>query len=189
MNRRWATMFLVVVAISVAWVSASGRESDEERENSEVRTGLKIAPVALNLENKDIHLVGLGSYIVNAQSSCADCHSCPTYALGGNPYLGQKKQFNTGSYLAGGAPFGPVIVSRNITPDASGKPAGLNRHQFRHVLRTGNDPDHPGQLLQVMPWPFFEDMTNHDLDAIYEYLSAIPSAQTPKPGTCTGPGE
>src|SRR5580693_682636 len=69
MNRRWATMFLVVVAISVALVSASGRESDEERENSEVRTGLKIAPVALNLENKDIHLVGLGSYVVNAQSS------------------------------------------------------------------------------------------------------------------------
>jgi hypothetical protein len=25
-----------------------------------------------------------------------------------------------------------------------------------------------------MPWPTFQNMTDHDLDAIYEYLSAIP---------------
>lgn len=190
MNRRWAAILLVVVTIcAVALVSASGRESAEEREDSEVRIGLKIAPVPLNLENKDIHQVGLGSYIVNAQVGCADCHSCPTYARGGNPYLGQHKQFSKKIYLAGGVPFGPVIVSRNITPDALGKPAGLSRDQFRHVLRTGDDPDHHGQLLQVMPWPYFQEMTNHDLDAIYAYLSAIPSEQTPPPGSCTGPGQ
>jgi hypothetical protein len=31
-----------------------------------------------------------------------------------------------------------------------------------------------GHLLQIMPWPQFSYMTDHDLDAIYEYLSAIP---------------
>jgi hypothetical protein len=36
----------------------------------------------------------------------------------------------------------------------------------------GNYPE--GILLQVMPWPTFQNMTDHDLDAIYEYLSAIP---------------
>jgi hypothetical protein len=36
----------------------------------------------------------------------------------------------------------------------------------------GNTPD--GDLLQVMPWPSFASMTDHQLDAIYQYLSAIP---------------
>ena len=35
---------------------------------------------------------------------------------------------------------------------------------------------HPfdGALLQIMPWPIQANMSNHDLEAIYEYLSAIP---------------
>jgi hypothetical protein len=43
------------------------------------------------------------------------------------------------------------------------------------------DPSQPpyqnnvdGNLLQVMPWPTFSHMTDHDIEAIYEYLSAIP---------------
>jgi hypothetical protein len=35
-----------------------------------------------------------------------------------------------------------------------------------------NLPD--GSLLQVMPWPTFSKMSDHDIEAIYEYLSAIP---------------
>lgn len=31
-----------------------------------------------------------------------------------------------------------------------------------------------GNLLQIMPWPTFSHMTGHDIEAIYEYLSAIP---------------
>src|SRR5262249_48436616 len=156
-----------------------------EREASRVRIGLKIAPVPLELRKNNVHLVGLGSYIVNAQAGCADCHSCPTYASGHNPYQGQSKQFNPVNYLAGGVPFGP-FVSRNLTPDASGKPAGLSWDEFLRVMHTGEDPDHPGQLLQVMPWPFYQSMTEHDLRSVYEYLRAIPIAQ---PGSCSGPGE
>jgi hypothetical protein len=48
----------------------------------------------------------------------------------------------------------------------------------------GNTPD--GNLLQVMPWPTFSNMTDKDLEAIYEYLSAIPcidnSTSTPPAG-------
>jgi hypothetical protein len=164
-----------------------GAEHHEREEDLEVRIGLKIAPVSLNLEGKDIRLVGLGSYIVNAQSSCAACHSCPTYTPGHNPYLGQPKQFDPASYLAGGTPIGPV-VSRNITPDESGKPAGLTEEQFKHVLRTGEDPDHPGQLLQLMVWPFLQSMTDHDIRAIYEYLRSIPSnpREDGPSSACTG---
>jgi hypothetical protein len=78
--------------------------------------------------------------------------------------------------------FGPGIVSRNLTPDAQGLPAGLTLDQFIHTLRTGEDPEEPGQLLQVMPWPVFGKKSTRDLTAVYEYLSSIPSRQP-----CTGP--
>lgn len=144
--------------------------------------GFRIAPVPLNLQEKDVALVGLGSYIVNAQAACIDCHSNPPYKEGGNPFLGQRKKINVEGYLAGGTAFGPFI-SRNLTPDAEGLPAGLTFNQFRRVMRRGTDfkqipphvPSDEGDLLQVMPWPVYEDMTNHDLGAIYEYLKAIPA--------------
>ena len=80
------------------------------------------------------------------------------------------------AYLGGGASFGP-FVSRNITPDEHGLPAGLTRSQFITALRTGIDKD--GTILQVMPWPVYGDMTDGDLEAIYEYLSSIPSLDGP----------
>ena len=79
--------------------------------------------------------------------------------------------------------FGP-FVSRNITPDQTGKPAGLTLGEFINLMRTGQDPDAPlGVLLQVMPWPVFGKKTDRELKAIYEYLSAIPSRpDNPNPG-------
>jgi hypothetical protein len=81
--------------------------------------------------------------------------------------------------------FGPFI-SRNLTPDpTSGLPADLTFEQFKLVMRTGVDldnvpphvPSDALDLLQVMPWPVYQDMTDHDLLAIYRYLSAIPHAE------------
>jgi hypothetical protein len=182
-------LLLVVIGGTVGFTKVAHSQSDHRRhqteEANEARIGLAITPVKLNLDGKNVHLVGLGSYIVNAQGSCADCHSCPTFSSGHNPYQGQAKQFNPANYLAGGVPFGP-FTSANITPDANGNPAGLTADQFKHVLRTGQDPDGSGRILQVMPWPAFQSMTDHDLRAIYEYLRAIPSASA---GSCSGPGQ
>ena len=36
-----------------------------------------------------------------------------------------------------------------------------------------------GSRLQIMPWPVYRNMTNHDLRAIYEYLSAVPCIEGP----------
>src|SRR6185436_12098988 len=99
------------------------------------------------------------------------------------PYVTGQGSVNATNYLAGGVAFGP-FVSKNITPDASGKPHGLTLEQFEQALRTGVDPDDAG-TLQVMPWPVYRHMTEHDLRAVYEYLSAIPHAE---PGSCAGPG-
>jgi hypothetical protein len=223
-------------------VHAQGNGTSDEEQL--IHVGYAIAPVPLNLEGRNRDLVGLGSYIVNAQSDCNSCHTAGgppnfNYANYGNPYflnhpLGTKTDPTT--YLAGGAPFGqalpssasvggfpsgsipssyppngypidpttgfpyagPVIISRNLTPDKNGLPEGGHTlEQFKEILRTGKDFDHihptcqsdtdpnialgtcvpppvDGSKLQVMPWPTFHNMTDHQIEAIYEYLSAIP---------------
>lgn len=182
-----STLLLSALVVVLVLINAPrGRAHNEENEANEIRIGFKIAPVNLNLRGKDRDLVGLGSYIVNAQSVCSDCHTCPPFAPGSDPFEGgDGKKINATNYLAGGTDFGPGppllhpahIISRNITPDSSGKPAGLTFGEFRHVLRTGDDPDNPGKKLLVMPWPYFRNMSDHDIQAIYEYLRAIPHAE------------
>ncbi|MES1242974.1 MAG: cytochrome C [Acidobacteriota bacterium] len=158
-----------------SFLSLASGADDSGSEQARIARGFQIAPVKLKLKGRNRDLVGLGSYIVNAQGGCNDCHTNPPYKEGGDPFLGQPEKINTDGYLAGGTPFGPEIVSANITPDDEGKPAGVTYQEFKKYLRNGHDPDDPDELLQVMPWPVYGKMTDHDLRAIYEYLSAIPS--------------
>lgn len=150
--------------------------ADNPELRREVEIGFRISPVRLDLANKSPVVVGLGSYLVNAIGGCNDCHTNPPFAPGHDPFLGQRKRVNATAYLAGGQSFGPGIVSRNLTPE-HGLPAGRTFAQFVLQMRTGADLDHPGQLLQVMPWPTYQSMTTRDLRAIYTYLSAIPPRQ------------
>ena len=117
------------------------------------------------------------------------------------PFSGTK-QINPDTYLGGGRDFGPYpglehLYSRNLTPDKTGKPeGGRSFHEFLTIMRTGKDYDHlhptctgapngacvpppfNGNLLQVMPWTAYQDMTERDIRAIYEYLSAVPCLDT-----------
>ena len=145
-----------------------------------IAKGFRIAPVPLNLAGLDRSFVGLGSYLVNAVGGCNDCHTAPPYAAGGDPFAGQKKKINAAAYLAGGVNFG-IAISANLTPDADRRPAGLTLAEFVRTMRTGHDPDDPSELLQVMPWPVYQEMVFDDLKAIYTYLKAIPSRPTPAP--------
>jgi hypothetical protein len=167
---------LALVGLALGVVSVShGASPSGDPEMDRVVRGFQIAPVHLILRNRDRNLLGLGSYIVNAQGGCNDCHTNPSYAAGHDPYMGQPKQVNAAVYLAGGQQFGP-FTSPNITPDEHGLPAGLTLAEFKNVMRTGHDPDpaEHGRLLQVMPWPVYQNMTDQDLRAIYEYLRSIP---------------
>ncbi|HXO26714.1 MAG TPA: cytochrome C [Thermoanaerobaculia bacterium] len=177
-----ACAFLVVLNDRSSAQGGAATASDDEA--ARIRIGFQVAPVPLSLADKDPNLVGLGSYIVNTRISCNDCHTNPPWVPGHNPHLGQKPaEVNAAAYLAGGNKFaGGLIVSRNITPDSHGLPAGLTFAQFVHTLRTGIDPDDPSNLLQIMPWPYFRTMSDHDLAAVYEYLRAIPSLPS-APGT------
>jgi hypothetical protein len=174
-----------------------------DRDRSDARRieqGFDIAPVPLNLEGKNRSLVGLGSYLVNAVGICNGCHNPGPgdneFAPGGNPFFGQPKKINPATYLGGGRDFGFLggvagsahIISRNLTPDKTGRPEGGHTFaEFLQIMRTGVDLDnlHPtcptgtinpncvpppfdGALLQVMPWFAHQGMTDHDLRAIYE---------------------
>jgi hypothetical protein len=123
------------------------------------------------------------------------------------PFLGSER-VNPANYLGGGQDFGAFpspnadvhIVSRNLTPDKTGLPEGGHTlAEFIQIMRTGIDLDHAhpncptnapqcmlppfnGDLLQVMPWPAFQSMTDRQLTAIYTYLSAVPCLEG-------GPGE
>ena len=130
------------------------------------------------------------------------------------PFGATQAQFNPATYMAGGQNFGPVgpgtvsdpdsplfagpglgpaIITRNLTPDKSGNPAGgIDLPTFMTILRTGHDMDKlhlncggkvtdncysapvDGSLLQVMPWNKFRFMTNYQLTAIWTYLSTVP---------------
>ena len=167
---------LATIAFAAPPASRKGASSPGSG-NSEIQRGLDIAPVHLDLRGKNPQLVARGSYIVNAQGGCNDCHTCPPYTPEHDPFTGGDGHPNAENYLAGGTSFGP-FVSKNITPDEeSGLPAGLTRDEFVELIRTGHDPDEPGELLQVMPWPVFRNMTDRDLHAVYEYLSSIPHAE------------
>ncbi|HVA80867.1 MAG TPA: hypothetical protein VNF29_08070 [Candidatus Binataceae bacterium] len=182
---------------------------------STVKEGFLISPIPmseLNLKGKNHDLVGLGSYLVNGVADCSGCHSFPEFLPdsslpdNGDPFTGTpadqsisgplSAHYNAAHYLAGGQCFGP-FMARDITPDASGLPAGLTLADFITVMRTGadveckNDPsdpicavEPPTPVLQVMPWATFHNMTDRDLSAIYTYLTAIPS-----PDPCNTPAD
>jgi hypothetical protein len=137
-----------------------------------------------------------------------------TYLAGGTdfgpavpPIPGIYPPSDYGSYV------GPDIITRNLTPDKTGMAEGGHTlAQFKEILRTGHDLDHihptctsalptptpancipppvDGNLLQVMPWPNMQEMSDHDIEALYEYLSAIPCIDnTSSPPPAGAPNE
>ena len=174
------TLFIVLTFSIILIGSPAGQAQGPGGEESKIKRGLEIAPVPLDLEGKNRSLVGLGSYLVNSVGDCNNCHTTsPNQFLpGGNPFMGQPKMIDPDRYLVGGRNFGTVL-SRNLRPRPdTGLPAGLTFEQFLQVMRTGADlkdlPPAGSTLLQVMPWPAYSEMTDRDLQAIYEYLRALP---------------
>jgi hypothetical protein len=202
---------------------ASNDNNGAQDEKEMIQIGLAYASsvgIQLNMTGKDPDMVGLGSYLVNVTGDCNGCHTADPrteFALRGNPYLLRGPnpplfsgitKINPDTHLGGGSDFGSFgigpnaeIISRNLTPDSTGRPEGGNTlSDFKQIIRTGEDLDkrHPscsttitnncltfpfnGALLQVMPWPNFQNMTDRQLTAIYTFLSTIPCLEG-------GPGE
>jgi hypothetical protein len=209
-SRLLFTVARVIPAISIALLcgillhpsQVMAWDEDHDSDAAMIRRGFEIAPVPLDFRGKDWSLVGLGSY---------RCHSAgpeTEYAAGGNPYFkgNPPSVVNQVTYLGGGRNFGalipgtPEIVSRNLTPDRTGRPVGGRTfEEFLRIMRTGDDLNHlhpncsasitsncfpalqpfNGDLLRIMPWPDFQHLTHQEVRAIYEYLRAIPCIEGP----------
>jgi hypothetical protein len=137
---------------------------------------------------------------LKANTNADITHGTVAYTPTGVPI----NQYN--HFLAGGRCFG-FFMSRNLTPDDSGKPRGLTEAEFLQVMRQGKDvscdPNRPNPptyggvvdpvcstpegrgagvsfnpgVLQTMSWPTYHSMTDTDLKAIYAYLSALPQSK------------
>ncbi len=114
----------------------------------------------------------------------------PVAFLGGGANFGNPAGSCDASGMGGcGA---TQIIVRNLTPDFStGRPLPEQNtlDHFKKTLRTGHDFQSVGLIcpgpkcvaapadgtkLQIMPWPALGLATDYDLEAIYEYLAAIP---------------
>lgn len=157
---------LILIGMQLNSVKVHADQPDNDENLAQI--GRNIMPDFINTQGKNPNVVGLGSFIVNAQADCNGCHgSDPTneFVSGHNPFLLSQgpAKFNQATYLNGGQNFGPVglgivkdpnsplfsfpgggpnIITRNLTPDYTGNPEGGNDLQtFMTIMRTGHDFD------------------------------------------------
>lgn len=115
----------VITFVGVQVVPRAHAEDDADSEQLQIAIGWRIAPSFINAQGKDHALVGLGSFIVNAQADCNGCHTSDPaneYVFGNNPYLlnfTAPRKYNQATSLVGGQNFGPVgpgIVNDMTSP-------------------------------------------------------------------------
>lgn len=191
---------------------ADDREDRDDNESRiEQGFDIAPVPLNLEGKNRKLVGLGSYLVNTGGCNDCHDTGPAAQFVRGNNPFFGQPKKVNPATYLGGGRNFGkisgppsPNIISRNLTPSTkTGLPEGDRTFQdFLTIFRTGKDFDqlHPncsatvttncfppvppfdGDLLQIMPWPALQNLTDHDIRAIYEYLRAIPCIQGNYPG-------
>jgi hypothetical protein len=205
-------LLLACVFVSTPGGRAHDRDDDDDP-RIEQGFDIAPVPLNLQGRDRDLVGLGSYLVNTEGCNDCHDAGPRTEYARGGNPFFGQPKKVNPATYLGGGRDFGELavppigsahIISRNLTPTPkTGLPEGDHTFaQFREILKHGKDFDnlHPnctgashsgcvpkpfdGTLLQIMPWPNFKDITEHEMRAMYEYLKAVPCIQ----GNYPGPG-
>jgi hypothetical protein len=151
--------------------------------------GLAISPLddqnAGNFNALPVDLQGLyarGSYIVNAQSGCNDCHTNPPRSFAPGPnYL----QINTAQFLSGGAVFAvpPGLnirthTRRTMGADLTGGNNGFSDgfKSFMGIITEGShvEDNPPRPVAFPMPWQHFRYMTIGDLEAVFTYVTNLP---------------
>lgn len=102
-----------------------------------------------------------GAYLAQI-GLCSDCHTPSSPP--------PKVQPIPGMDLAGGNVFETGAASANLTPDASGI-GYYDEALFIQTIRTGSV--RARKLRMPMPWPFYRNMTDDDLKALFAYLQTL----------------
>jgi mono/diheme cytochrome c family protein len=111
--------------------------------------------------------VAYGGYIVNAIGHCFECH---TDMVAGKRDF--EHQLAAGGFLV---ELGNTRVrSRNITQDKETGIGNWTDAEIKRAIVEGVNKD-GRQLLPIMPYPYFKNMSGEDVDAVVAYLRTIPA--------------
>lgn len=111
--------------------------------------------------------VAYGGYIVNALAHCFECHT----PMG--PEGPDMSKMGAGGFEIELAP-GMTVRTANITPDPETGIGTWSDDDIKKAITQAVTPD--GQKLSPpMPYPFFKNMTDEDLDAVVAYLRTVPA--------------
>lgn len=106
-----------------------------------------------------------GEYLAKSVYDCVGCHS-----PGFSPDKGDGPAAFTGGFEFTD-PSGKPVVSRNITPHATGI-AHYRREDLARALRSGARPD--GSVLSS-PMPLFRGLGDTEIEALHSYLKSLPA--------------
>lgn len=173
---------LLIAFMSLLFYSCNST-TEKNKENSDYE----------NSQTETEDPVKRGEYLVNT-IGCHDCHSPkimtdkgpaldPDRILSGHradevladfdkAVLKSYALFNMNLTAAIG-PWGTSFAA-NITPDDTGI-GTWTEEQFLYAIKNGKFKGLEGSrdLLPPMPWPFYSQMTDEDLKAIYAYLMRV----------------
>jgi len=111
--------------------------------------------------------VAYGDYIVNALAHCFECHT-PM----GPDGMPDMAKLGAGGFLIELAPE-MTVRTPNITPDPETGIGSWSDDDIKKAITQAVTPE--GQKLSPpMPYPFFKNMTDEDLDAVVAYLRTVP---------------
>lgn len=145
--------------------------------------GFAISPLATpRLRHVSPWEFGRGSYLVNAQGICGECHTNPSRV---------EPKLDWPLFLTGGQVFvvpPPISAAthqlRSMSADLRGATHGFlhepgdSFHRFRAIIETGTHVDEPGH--PPLGWPMSEvasalrNLVDEDLEAMYRYEKTLP---------------
>ena len=116
-----------------------------------------------------------GRYLVSF-AGCNDCHT-PGYFFG----MPDMSRMLAGSEVGFEIPGMGVFHGPNLTPDMETGLGSWTEEQIITAFTTGKRPD-GRELVPIMPWRAFANLTAEDKTAIAAYLKSLPPVSNKVPG-------
>jgi mono/diheme cytochrome c family protein len=151
-NMKKAALLFILIFVFVSLPIASTQARKAQQFDDQIRQGEYIAHVA----------------------GCVSCHSRQT----------ETGEFIEETMFAGGNPFdlGPlgIVFSKNLTSDPETGLGDWTAEEIKTAISTGVSRDGL-HLFPVMPYTFYNNMAESDLDALVTFLQTLPPVDNPLP--------
>ena len=134
-----------------------------------------VAAMSVTGVNAQQSQIARGKYLVDI-AGCNDCHT-PGYFFG-KPDM---SRFLGGSEVGFEIPGLGVFHGPNLTPDNETGLGKWSEAEIVKAVQTGVRPD-GRELVPVMPWRAFANLTKEDATAIAVYLKSLPAVKNRVPG-------